>query len=419
MKGNNYYMKFNTNDDENDEKENEYGCVPVMLWGLFIIIFITLFTVIMIITVLSPKYLLVPLTDKVPSKTLNIPLQFCLPSHERVTECTDVTCPIISLFTHQLLKEEYKLNTTMQQELSEGLTEQISHAPIKLLDGLYKLNYTSSHKYKIIVDDIQSVYSIEQAKKLMLKRNKPLLLTITKANNTGIVNGISFTYSVETGRSLHVTKNLVNLGIKTYCIVGWDDNYSGGGFIMHEGFHSMEYYRGNVSHEVEFSHCPNTRGFVDWQNSAKHGINELVDSNATRLDCANDLFCKLNATYVPYFIRPLGDSKFDAHMLRIDDKGSIEEEIVFKGISQYELESIFQPRLPANSEYCAYSFLTYAGFLRLQNIFVLEHKLDLSQYSVAFTAFNVTLTENNIKVNLQDYAMKSENVFKNNTVLPF
>ncbi|KAL7713894.1 Peptidase A1 domain-containing protein [Entamoeba marina] len=382
----------------------------------FTILLVTVYTTFFLLIFCSTNIILSPINDLIPENT--IPSQFFHSPRIYPTQCDEETCPIISLLTHNMCPTNYIFKDNFQQTLNDYLNRTINQAEPPLFDGLYTLvlsEYDQEH-FHIRIKSLKSVYSVAEAKVLLLK--SPVLLTLTNGTNDKTLNNVSLEIPVETGRTFHVTTSVVNVGVKTHCIVGWDDTYSGGGFIVHNGIHSIGYYTGNVSQEAENVGCKHSRGYVDIvKDPNEYQSNELFHGNATKLRCVNENICNLNGFYTLHLTNPLGWRVFTAKMHRFSDDQHFIETILFDSIGQYEFEYLFVSLEEiVRNEYCAYSFLSYDSLQQLSEIFVLQQDLDHLQLSIAFTSFDVSLYDGRKEVDLSKYIEEHPNAFDSNSI---
>ncbi|EDR21785.1 hypothetical protein EDI_334540 [Entamoeba dispar SAW760] len=409
------YRQFNDN-----HKITEGSSKSYVLLGLLFAITMSTSSILILVIFFTNNSIIIPLTEKVPNGTFW--KQKYYSPHAYPVNCDTLTCPILSLFYHQSLPNNAVLNNDISLALNNSLSYSILRSVPQLFDGLYTYHYneTEQQGWYITIESIKSVYSINEAKDLL--RISPVLLTLTDAVNNVEINGNEFEIPVESGRTFHVTNDITNIGIKTYCVVGWDDTFAGGGFIIHGGLHSLTYYTGNVSIEAETSVCPNSRGSVEWLNDNilhDYKKNELyVNYNATKLRCYDPIFCDKTGFYTIKVRNPINWRQYQVLFNHFSDDNRFIETIEFNELSQYELEYIMiTDSCFIKNDYCTYSFLTYSSFKKLKDIFVSQPDKTHKQYSVAFTAFNYTVWKDRRKVDLTKEVKFIPNIFDGNSLV--
>ncbi|ELP86517.1 hypothetical protein EIN_034580 [Entamoeba invadens IP1] len=388
---------------------------PYLLGGILLAIFMTTFSIFLLVMCFTPNHIIQPVIESTPNTILW--KQFSYPQHIYPTSCTNITCPILSYIYHKSLSENTFLDDETCESLSDILMTNITNSTPKLFDGLYD-PYSSPRKFAkngldIDIVSLESVYSVEQAKTLIKK--SPVILTLINATNNCEIEGNTVEIPVESGRTFHVTQNVSNNGIKTFCVVGWDDTFAGGGFIIHGGIHSMGFYTGNVSTDYELQLCQNSRGSVDWIiDTTTYEENSYFDdtNTATMLKCNDPKLCKELGFYTIALKNPTGSRMYQVRMRYFDENNKYTGTLYFESIQQYELEYLFDRIMSKDRDpYCAYSFLSYSAFNTLKKLFILIPEMDYKQYSVAFTAYEYIITSNSKGIDIKTLAKEKPNKF--------
>lgn len=414
------YRRFK--EDEPKEVAERSYCRSYALCCTLLSVVTVIFSITLLMMSFTHNSIMHHLIDLVPDR--KIWKQHHFSPHPYPTQCDSLTCPILSLLHHQSLSSELMMNEGLSKELHNVLNRTIHQSKPRLFDGLY--TYEPSEQdldgYFVSVDRLDSVYNIEDAKNKLI--SSPLLLTLPRAVNLAKINGTTLEIPVETGRTFHVTSSLKNKGVATYCVVGWDDTYAGGGFIIHGGIHSLGFYTGNVSSEVEAISCPMSRGIVDWVLDSPHknyvtGEKHDKSMNATELVCKDSQVCNTVGYYTIRIKNRIGWRLYEVQLNHFDDKGSFLEVCQFLQMTQYEMEYVFDLKTPVNrNPYCAYSFLTYEGYHRLRSIFVLKNEMDFKQYSVAFTSYSYTLYHKRGRIDASSQSHSVHDPFGDNVIFP-